>query len=414
MKQRYDDFMSEYEDLGHMTQINDDQINYQIAYYLPHHAVIREESTTTKLQVVFDGSSKTSTGLSANDILLLVPTIQQDLFSIVLRFRQHRYVLTGEISKMYRQINIQEDQRDLQRILWRPTPKQPALTYSLNTVTYGMASSPFLAIRCLLQLAIENKFKNPTISRVIEQDFYVDDLLTCASSMQELKEIKENVTNVFQSGGFNLCRWITNEPSILNDHQEAQPALDLGEEVKALGLTWESNEDNLRYKVIPTETQKSSKRSILSTISQIFDPLGMVGPCTIQAKIILQKLWQINCGWDESLPNDIHTSCLKCQDQVKKIIHIEIPKQVVCSEPVPIELHGFCDASELAYGACIYLKSTNPKGDHTIRLLCAKSKVAPLKKVTLPRLELCSALLLANMSNKVVNVLTLNIKKCYQ
>lgn len=131
-----------------------------------------------------------------------------------------------------------------------------------------MATSPVLAIRCLMQLAIEGKIKNSKISRVIQQDLYVDDLFTGTSSIQKRKEIKERVTNILHSGGFELCNWISSESSILDNNQKAQSARDIGEEVKALSLTWESNEDNIWYKAIPAETKESSKRSILSTYNR--------------------------------------------------------------------------------------------------------------------------------------------------
>ncbi|XP_018399602.1 PREDICTED: uncharacterized protein LOC108777262 [Cyphomyrmex costatus] len=145
IKQQYKIFMQEYEELNHMTEISN-QEDSQTSLYLPHHAVVKPDSVTTKLRVVFDASCPTSSGVSLNNILHTGPTIQQDLLSIILRFRQHRFVITADIKQMYRQILVQDDQRDLQRIVWRPDTSEPIRDYRLNTITYGMASSPFLAI----------------------------------------------------------------------------------------------------------------------------------------------------------------------------------------------------------------------------------------------------------------------------
>lgn len=148
----YVNFMEEYINLGHMSVLrNSDD---KKVHYLPHHAVIKEASTSTKLRVVFDASDPTTSGKSLNDCLLVGPTIQSELFDILLRFRQYPYVLTGDIVKMYRQVMIKPEYRPYQCVLWRINPDEPPTTFSLNTVTYGVASAPFLAIRSLQQLAV--------------------------------------------------------------------------------------------------------------------------------------------------------------------------------------------------------------------------------------------------------------------
>lgn len=150
LRQRYVSFINEYIALGHMTEITaDESSSSNIVYYLPHHGVEKENSTTTKLRVVFDGSAKSCSGLSLNDVLMVGPTIQSDLVSILLRFRQHAFVLTGDIAKMYRQVNVIPEHRDLQRILWRESPHCKLRHYKLNTITYETAPATFLATRCL-------------------------------------------------------------------------------------------------------------------------------------------------------------------------------------------------------------------------------------------------------------------------
>ena len=116
---------------------------------MPHHAVLKETSSTIKMRVVFNGSEKSSNGVSLNGISMIGPKVQDDLFDIVQRFRLHRIVISADVVKMYRQIWVHPDDRCLQRILWRKTPDQPITSYELNTVTYGTVSTPFLATRCL-------------------------------------------------------------------------------------------------------------------------------------------------------------------------------------------------------------------------------------------------------------------------
>ncbi|XP_045449666.1 uncharacterized protein LOC123658273 [Melitaea cinxia] len=145
-KQKYVDFIKEYQELGHLSEFD----RPSFGFYLRHHAVVREEKETTKVRIVFDASAKSSSGKSLNDIQLVGPVVRSDLFEILLRFRIHRFVLTGDIEKMYRQIEIDNSQRHLQLILWREDEEQPLKILKLNTVTYGMASAPHLATRCLL------------------------------------------------------------------------------------------------------------------------------------------------------------------------------------------------------------------------------------------------------------------------
>ena len=154
--QQYREFMNEYLSLGHMQLIeNPQQTTSPSWYYLPHHSVIKESSTTTKLRVVFDASARTSTGVSLNDVLMTGPKTQDDLFNILLRVRVHPIALIADVEKMYRQIEVDPSDRDYQRIVWRNSPSDPIQDYQLSTVTYGTGSAPYAATRCLRQLALD-------------------------------------------------------------------------------------------------------------------------------------------------------------------------------------------------------------------------------------------------------------------
>ncbi|XP_067205416.1 uncharacterized protein [Linepithema humile] len=383
------------------------------ANYLPHHAVLKEESATTKLRVVFDALSHTPSSKSLNDILMVGPVIQDELIDIVARFRQHTYVMTADITKMYRQISVDERDRDLQRILWRTGIHATPTIYRLNTLTYGTGPASFLATRCLLQLAIENATEFPEASKIIKRDFYVDDLITGGSSVIELLQRKNEITKILQSALFPLRKWKSNSREIVEgENYDRSTTYAIGKETKILGLRWSAGNDQLDYKIhLTRQKQRPTKRTILSFVAQLFDPLGLIGPTTIKAKIIIQQLWQLKMGWDEGLPMDLYTKWIKYKQNFARINEIKIPRHVLCNNLKRVELHGFCDASVSAYGACIYLKSTEPSGATSVRLLCAKSRVAPLKAITLPRLELCGALLLSQLYKKMKTALTIEIHR---
>lgn len=418
----YKNFMSEYLELNHM-ELVPEPIASELskcteAYFLPHHAVVKASSTTTKTRVVFDGSAKTPTGVSLNDNLLVGPTIQQELFSILLRFRTYRYALTADIEKMYRQVNINESDTHYQLILWRDNPDKNIETYKLKTVTYGTTSAPFLAIRCLFQLADDEGEPFPTAREIIKRDFYVDDLLTGANSLEEALKLRNDITFILGKGNFNLRKWASNDPNLLPKYNEdnlgnsvnATINIDKMGETKTLGLFWNCQCDLLSYSlVLPKTNTKITKRTILSTVAQIFDPLGLIGPVIIIAKLILQRLWSLKIHWDESVPLNLHTQWLNYVQSISHINKIKIARNTIIDQPRTIELHGFCDASESAYGMCIYLKSIDRSNSSRVNLLCAKSRVAPLKTISLPRLELCGAVLLNKFMQKVLNSLS-NIK----
>lgn len=402
LKHDYINFLREYDSLGHMTKIDSPNDNAAQTYYLPHHCVIKEDSTTTKLTVVFDASAKTTSGLSLNDVTKTGPVIQRDLFSIVLNFRKHNIVLTADIEKMYRQVNVSMSDRDYQRIVWREEPGQELQHYRLNTVTYGTAPASFLAVRPLQQAAIDN-CTDSRIIEIIKSDFYMDDLITGTDTLDDALYLKQKITDTLQGGCFPLRKWRSNDKRILtNDRQGNEYALSDNKTVKTLGLFWEAESDTLNYSINLSINGEITKRSILAAVSKIYDPLGLISPITIRAKLIMQHLWQFHRNWDETLPDNIGESWQQFRTELIALNNLKIPRQVTAKKVTDIQLHGFCDASERGYGACIYIRTTDANGRHYVNLLCAKSRVAPLRRVTLPRLELCGAVLLARLVLKIM------------
>ncbi|CAK9814704.1 hypothetical protein ANTQUA_LOCUS8181, partial [Anthophora quadrimaculata] len=400
LRSQYIKFLSEYRDLGHMTKLENP--NTQDGYYLPHHAIIKHDSLTTKLRVVFDASAKSSNGVSLNDTLLIGPTIQEELYALLIRFRSYTYVLTADIAKMYRQILIDPRDRIYQKILWRETSDQPIETYILNTVTYGTSAAPFLATRTLQQLAADEGEKYPRAARVLREDFYVDDMLTGANTYKEAAATLIEIRSLCARAGFQLRQWATNEESLiaaLHDKTNATHLrLDLDQTIKTLGIHWNARRDTLAYSVREsTPLNRVTKRTILSKIATLFDPLGLLGPIIIRAKLIMQSLWKIQLNWDESVPADIHTEWCTYWQDLTLLRDFSVNRHILQSNHVSVQLHGFCDASERAYGACLYVRSINRHGNIITRLVSSKSRVAPLKTITLPRLELCAAHLLAKL-----------------
>ncbi|XP_071052868.1 uncharacterized protein [Onthophagus taurus] len=411
---KYREFMREYSELGHMRRVVSPQESDKNNYYIPHHGVINEKSATTKLRVVFDASCNTSTGYSFNNLQVVGPTIQPDLFSALVRYRQYSIVVVSDIQKMYRACLVNTEQLRFQRILWRDSENLPIEVYELTTITYGTASASYLATRCLKQLGLESS--DPVIANVIKNHFYVDDLLTGADSVQKVMYIIDGVSLTLNAGGFKLHKWVSNNPAILRcvSDSRAEDIIDMGrrENTRTLGLMWDPQKDVFKFNISKNTTMtRVTKRSILSEIAQIFDPLGLLSPVIIRAKIILQHIWQEGLDWDVSLPNQIYTRWCEFRDMLVLLNSIEIPRHISLKNANEFELHGFSDASIKAYGACVYLRATNSYNDCSVQLVCAKSRVAPIKPTTVPRLELLGALLLTDLVNKVRAALNLEIKR---
>lgn len=414
-KEKYSDFMKEYELLGHMSE--NTTHCHSDSYFIPHHSIIKESSLTTKLRVVFNASSKTSTGKSLNDVLMVGPNVQEDLFSLIARFRSHKYAITADIEKMYRQIIIHPNDRKFQKILWRHDTNCPIKIFDLNTVTYGTSSASFLATQSLIQLADDEGASYPNASIALKEDFYMDDVLTGDSDIDKAKNLVNELIDLTEKGGMHLRQWASNEPSLISSlatkNNESNYCLNLGDTTKTLGVYWNPKSDLLTYSVAMSQQNLPiTKRTILSLTAQLFDPLGLLGPVILIAKILLQSLWLLRIDWDESVPQDIHTAWCAYRDELSLVKNIKISRKIVSNDYCTLQLHGFCDASEKAYGACLYLRSTDQTGENFTHLICSKSRVAPLKKLSLPRLELSAALLLANLFESIIHALRrLNIEK---
>ncbi|XP_055585104.1 uncharacterized protein LOC129737956 [Uranotaenia lowii] len=285
---QYVEFIREYQLLGHCQTINEaDDPPQRGKYYLPHHAVLRPSSTTTKCRVVFDGSAKSSpSGLSLNNV---------------------------------------------------------------------------------------NKF--PKAADILRHDCYVDDIMSGSDNIDEVIEIQRQLKAILLKGGFPVHKWCSNSTQLL-EH-------------------------------IPPTT----KRIVCSEIAKLFDPLGLISPTIVIAKLLVQQLWRKKLDWDDHLDNDSLKHWNELRESLSHLNEIAIPRQVTFNDAVAYELHGFADASMVAYGACVYIRSIFPDGSCKVCLLSSKSKVAPLHELSIPRKELCAAVLLVKLVTKIVSFVDINFRQ---
>ncbi|XP_055909270.1 uncharacterized protein LOC129944103 [Eupeodes corollae] len=353
-------------------------------YFLPHHAVMKEFSSTTKLRIVFDASCKTSDGTSLNDHLFIGPRLQDDIFDHISRFRKHKIAFTADINKMYRQIWVTPNDSLYQLILWRDLEGDGVKIYRLNTVTFGTASAPYLAIRTLQQLAADERDDYPIASKIALKNFYVHDVIHGADYVAEALEMQSQLITMLKHGGFPLRKCSSNCEMLLTsvpeEDREIQVPLSFREEdaIKALGIQWHPAKDIFTFKIALQDLKTTTKRSILSDLARLYDPMGWIAPCVIVGKILMQDIWKEKHTWDSELPATIVSAWHKLKMELNTLKAIEIPRWINFTKESKIEVPGFCDASEKAYAAAIYLRITTGIKIYT-NLIVAKTRVAPLK-----------------------------------
>lgn len=404
----YKEFLREYLELGHM-KLAKPVTSSTTECFLPHHGVLREESTTTKLRVVFNASQKTKTECSLNDVQEKGPNLQKDIQELIIKWRTYKFAFTADIEKMYRCIWLSEEQQNLQKIIWRTTPSEKLQEYQLCTVTYGTKCAPWLAMRTIKQLAYDEGYKYPTAAKVLLNEAYVDDVISGHNSLEAAQELQTSLIDMLKGAGMNLRKWSSNEPTLLQNLREDQISQRITfdfkqeESMKTLGLGWNPQADTFTFnwKFEEKCQPKITKRRLLSEISQLYDPLGWLSPITIAAKIIFQEVWVNNLDWDDQLPSDIAEKWLKLRTDIPNVKHIKI-KRWISSTKQKIELFGFCDASERAYACVVYSCVRDEHNKPTITMLASKTRVAPIAQtITLPKLELCGALLLSQLIEKI-------------
>ncbi|XP_046142523.1 uncharacterized protein LOC114881403 [Osmia bicornis bicornis] len=374
-KQLYTKFMLEYEQLGHMVRLNNDSIISPFQYFLPHHGVLKLGSTTTALRVVFNGSSPTSSEYSLNDLLHTGPNLMLNIADLLIWIRRYKHLFATDVTKMYRQIKVHPDDWSLQQILWLDDT-QKETQYQLTTVTYGTKAAP-----------------------------YVDDIFGGADTAEHLQNVANQLTQLCQAGGFPLAKWHSTSKSLLEDLAPDQNNAAISFDdcaTKILGIKWIPHQDKLNFSTISaTQRAQFTKRLVLSEVAQLFDPLGFVAPVIIRAKILIQELWLQELSWDDIMPLHITQRWLRIREDLTSLAKLSIPRLFNTTTTSTVELHGFADASVLAMAAVVYLVVHSPStGTHT-SLICSKTRVTPLKRLTIPRLEHTAALLLPKLMRHI-------------
>ncbi|XP_022816835.1 uncharacterized protein LOC111349816 [Spodoptera litura] len=421
LKSDYATVMKDYE-LNYMEEVPKQEIANP-SVYLPHHAVVKEEKETTKLRTVFNASQKGSNNVSLNDELMVGPQIQDDMRSLIMRWRMKKVCFVADIQKMYLQVIVNEEDRDLQRILWRYDEQEPVKDYRLTRVTFGTASAPYLAVRTLHQVAIDEGQNYPEAAKIISRDYFMDDMMSGKDNVTDAIKVAKEIDVILQKGGFKLKKWCSNNADFLKAFEESERSSHVNLDItldgitRALGLYWNMGKDQFQYSLnLPAKSRTLTKRTILADLQRLFDPLGWLAPSVLPAKLLIQKLWLQGVTWDEEIDEDIATEWNSLRESFHlHLPEIEIDRWLHTSESNMnnITIHGFCDASNRAYAAVAYLRVRTDSGEVKTSILAAKTKLAPTKPQSLPRLELSGAVLLAGLLKQIKEAMNIPSSQIY-
>ena len=418
-----------------LSEISKDNVNF-----MPHHAVIREERTTSKVRVVFDASCKSqSDELSLNDRLERGPNCIPLLFDVMVRFRVHTVALIADIEKAFLQIEIRPEDRDYLRFLWLDdvsVDKPAVIQLRYARLPFGLRPSPSVLGSVIKAHLTSYEQSNPEVVKVLRQIF-VDDLSTGANSVEHAFDIYQKSKEIMSAGSFNLRKWNSNskellckiareerqigglesrqsEATLTEDEQTyAKASIGLSsaeDQVKILGLRWDTDSDEFCFDlteiVVLARTLPITKRTLLKLTAKIFDPLGVLSVFTVDMKIMFQELCLRGVQWDEELRGEDRLEFNLFLSKLKKLRNVRIPRCYFSqNDVVHYELHGFSDASEKAYACVVYMRTEYSNGFVDTRIVASKARVAPIKKPTIPKLELMGALLLAQLMNTIREVL---------
>ncbi|KAF2889189.1 hypothetical protein ILUMI_16984 [Ignelater luminosus] len=350
------------------------------AYFLAHHPVIRNDKRTTQIRVVFDGGLKTSKNISLNDVLLNGPVVQNELFDILILFRSYKYILITDIRQMYRRVMVHHNFKSFQNILWRDNPEEELKCLQLQTVTWGLKPSAYLATRCLIELADKYKDKYPLAAAALENNTYIDDILCGANDIEETLSLQNELISLLTLGHFQLHKWVANSSELLRNIPSEKCYFD--------NIKFDKNNNDY----VKTLEITFTKRKVLSFIAKIYDPLGFLGPIITNAEIIMQRICCFKISWDETLPPDLYDMWKTFAESLISMPSFEIKRDLNFAEAETTDLLGFCDASNVAYGCAIYCRVIKKDGSILTNLVCSKSRISPInEKLTIPRAELNSA-----------------------
>ena len=401
---------------GYVEEITDlADINREDCNYIPYFPVVRPDKSSTKVRIVFDAAAKNRDKQSLNSQIEKGPNRLQDLFGILLRFRQYEIALTADISEMFLQCRLNDEDRRYHRFWWN------GKVWQWTRVMFGNLSSPDVSQKVLETNAETYKREYPVAAAAVKTNMYMDDVLKSIEKRLQAIRLAAELPPLHEKAGMKICKFECNDIEVMKtipkhlhstkvdlDRKEGS----IFDPSKVLGIIWDANTDTFqfksKFKTVEeffaqqniTDFKGWTKSMILRFAATVYDPLGLISPFTVRSRKILQKLWQENLGWTDLIPESFQLKWCEWLTELFNDAHkIIIPRSFRFATGKTYSLHVFVDASTEAYAATVFVRvedSRGKKGSKTevdSHLMTAKARVTPTKAESVSRLELNSAVI---------------------
>ncbi|XP_068204704.1 uncharacterized protein [Palaemon carinicauda] len=414
--------MEKYTDKGYAERVPVSQLDREDGrvWLMPHHSV--RHPVKQKDRVVFDLKAR-HRGTSLNEHLMQGPDLTNSLTGVLLRFREGQHAITADVQEMFHQVKVPEEDRDCLRYLWWPegVTSKELQVFRMTSHVFGARSSPSVVNFCLRKTALDfGSMYNEEASNSIRRNFYVDNLLKAMDDEEECIKLTRDLINLCRDGGFRLNQWTSSSKQILaaiprEERDDSVAVLDLNKDElpteRALGIHWNMSIDVFTFRIV-LKDKPFNRRGVLSVVASIYDPLGYLSPVTLIAKILLQEMCRRKLSWDEEMSADELVRWKTWLAQLPQLEEFQLRRSFIppdFGDVDTLQLHHFADASQTGYGVVSYLRVVGVNGKIHCTLVIGRARVAPLKRTTIPRLELTAAAIAAQMDSKLKTELDLKL-----
>ena len=394
-------------------------------WYLPHHPVFHPHKPG-KVRRVLNGAAKFH-GVSLNSKLLTGPDLLQTLIHVLIRFRQHPYAVSTDIEGMFLQVGVILEDRPSLRFLWREDPAKEVAVYQYVRHIFGSKDSPTCANYALQQTARDNRIQFREAANSVENLFNMDDYLESSPTVEEATKKAQDLVEMLAKGGFKLTKFVSNVPRLVNSVDPNSQPTKSTEKVLAtdqetshvLGWKWNHSRDTLVVSrgTTPDLNRPVTQRVVLSLVSAVYDPIGLVAPYTVTARLLLKNIWRPSeQQWDNNLPDNVCKKFLEWAEVLPYLSEITIPRCYFHGSMDSVELHVFGDSSQDVFSAVAFLRarvSSNERTETQVAFVFGKARVAPMKALIIPKLELQAALLAARLKAEIQQALTVPVERTF-
>ncbi|XP_055604565.1 uncharacterized protein LOC129752812 [Uranotaenia lowii] len=424
--------IEEYLQKGYAHEITSDELvktDIHKTWYLPLNVVLNPKKPG-KVRLVWDAAA-TVNGISLNTQLLKGPDMMVSLPAVICRFRERPVAFGADIREMYHQIRIRAEDKQAQRFLFRKDTSKPPTIYVMDVATFGAACSPCSAQFIKNRNANEFATDYPEAANAILYNHYFDDYYHSTDTPEEAIQLATEVRYVHSKGGFDIRNWVSNSKTVLAGIGEPETDCNIHfnrnketDNERVLGIVWNPHDDVFSFSTAHRENMqcyltgesRPTKRIVLSCVMGFFDPLGLLSPFTIHGRILIQDLWRSGCEWDDPVDDDSLAKWKRWTSVLHEVENLRIERcylgNLRSNEIQILEIHVFTDASEHAYGCAAYFR-IHWAGGIKVSLVMSSVKVAPLKRVSVPRLELMAAVRGAKIMTIVKKNHSLNATRCF-